>query len=109
MVVNHQALVPETRDTERTWKNICVRVTDILRNKDTITPSRISQLMGDIHKVFVVHDFVEPNREEKELIKKMRLLLKLVNPIHDRICNSKEPTELQWNKLELFISKNSFL
>jgi hypothetical protein len=101
--------IPETRDTERTWKNICVRASDIIRNKDAVTPSQLSQFMGDIHKVFVVHNFVDEDEKEKELIKRMTVILKLFSPIHYKICNGEKASPVSWKKLELFLSANSFL
>ena len=56
--------IPETRDTKRTWRNICVLSSDILRQKDKITPSQLSDLMGALHKALFVNKLVEQDSEE---------------------------------------------
>lgn len=98
--------VPETRDTERTWRNICVRADDIIRNRDTINPSQLSLLMGDLHRALFFGNFVEQDPEEIELENRVRLLKTVVTPIHNKVCNAVPVSDYEWKKLELFINAN---
>ena len=98
--------IPENLDTAHTWERICEYSKDILEKKDNVTPSQVSDLLVLIHNALFVNPRVEQTPEEKILKRRVELLSNLVTPIHTKVCNGCKVSNIEWMKLQLFISNN---